>query len=146
MVKSSTANKIIIKNSLIATPGSSILDGEFSQGGAFKEGLEKDKMNGYPEFNELVDYCLNSLVRNELIKEVSVQEPNHRQYLGTQRLSAFCSDILEFEMLDVEGLVKAVTEGEKEIRYDKSSSAIISLLQSLKDGEQVHHLFIRTSS
>ena len=81
---------------------------------------------------EPVDYCLNSLVRNEPIKEVSVQEPNHRQYLGTQRLSAFCSDILEFEMLDVEGLVKAVTEGEKEIRYDKSSSAIISLSQSLR--------------
>ena len=87
--------------------------GNSHRGGAFKEGLEKDKMNGYPEFNELVDYCLNSLVRNESIKEVSVQEPNHRQYLGTQRLSAFCSDILEFEMLDVEGLVKAVTEGEK---------------------------------
>lgn len=90
-----------------------ILDGEFSLGGAFKEGLEKDKMNGYPEFNELVDYCLNSLVRNELIKEVRVKEPNHSEYLGTQRLDAFCSDILKFEMLDVEGFVKAVTEGEK---------------------------------
>ncbi|MFY9796325.1 MAG: hypothetical protein WAJ93_11595 [Candidatus Nitrosopolaris sp.] len=114
-----------------------ILDGEFSQGGAYKDGLEEDKKNGYRNFNKLVSYCLASLLRNELIKEKKDNSQDIK-YHGTNRLSAFCHEILKFDMLDVETLVNAVLEGEREIRHDRNSSEIISMLQNLKDGKKIY--------
>ena len=106
---------------------------EIPRPGAYnKEQVETAIYDDSNDFSVLVMYCVESLVKNNLLKREGNAEPR-----VTLRLKSFCRDILQYDMLDIEELVRAVGEGETEIRNDKNPTAIINMLKLLKDGKQI---------
>jgi hypothetical protein len=109
-----------------------LLNGEFPQGRAYVEPLLKATQDERKLFDNLLYYSLDSLSKNGLLKRY-VKTPTDIEYRKTSRLNIFCRDILKYDMLDVDAIVKPVIIAEDEIRSDENFLAIITLLNNLKE-------------